>query len=418
MTGQPRAAGPTGVVGPARAEDAAPPPRRWAVVLVLGTLIALGPLSIDMYLPALPLITEDLAASPSAVQLSLTGMLGGLGLGQLVIGPLSDAWGRRRPLMAGIGLHVVASLACAAAPSIEVLVVLRLVQGVGVAATSVIALAVVRDLFTGRAAAATLSQLILVMGVAPVLAPALGGAVLQAGSWRTVFVVLAGVGLLMLGLACWGLGETLPVERRIDVGVRTTLGAYGELLRDAVLVRLVLVAGLTMAAVFAYVAGASFVLQEGFGLDEQTFAWVFGAGAVSLIAASQLNVVLLRRLSPETILLGALTIGALAGAALVATAATGAGGILGILAPLWIILAVVALCGPNASAIALSRHDRRAGAAAAILGATQFTLGALAAPLAGLGPNGSAVPMAVVIAAALGAGAVLARTAVSRAVSV
>jgi DHA1 family bicyclomycin/chloramphenicol resistance-like MFS transporter len=385
------------------------PVRPWRVVLLLGALIALGPLSIDLYLPALPDLTGDLSASPSAVQLTLTGMLLGLGLGQLVIGPLTDIYGRRRPLLVGIAVHVAASLLCAVAPSIVVLDALRVLQGVGAAAASVVAMAVVRDLFTGSAAASVISRLVMVMGLAPVLAPSLGSAVLAVGSWRTVFLVLAGLGLLLACLGVVGLKETLPAERRAATGIRATLKGYGELLRDTTLVGFMLVASLTMAAVFAYVSGASFVLQDGFGLDERAFGLVFGIGAVGLIVFSQVNVALLRRFEPGTILSTALTIAAIAGIVLLGDAVTGAGGIVGVLVPLWAIMAMVALCGPNATALALSQHGERAGAAAALLGASQFAVGATIAPLTGLGEPGSAIPMAATIAGALFLAAVLVR---------
>ena len=381
----------------------------WRTVLLLGSLIALGPLSIDMYLPALPDLTDDLTASPSAVQLTLTGVLIGLGVGQLVIGPLTDVYGRRRPLLVGIAVHVLTSLLCAVAPSIVVLDVLRVLQGVGAAASSVVAMAVVRDLFTGSDAASVISRLVMVMGLAPVLAPSLGSGVLAVGSWRTVFVVLAGLGVLLFAVAVVGLRETLPPERRSAAGVRPTLRAYGLLLRDRTLVGFMLVASLTMAAVFAYVSGASFVLQDGYGLDERTFGLVFGVGAVGLIAASQLNVTLLRRFGPATILSAALAVAATAGVVLLVDAVSGFGGILGILAPLWVVLAMVALCGPNAAALALADHGDRAGAASALLGAAQFAIGAGVAPLTGLGEAGSPVPMAVTIAGALVLAAVLVR---------
>lgn len=385
------------------------PTRPWRVVLLLGALIALGPLSIDLYLPALPGLTDDLSASPSSVQLTLTGILAGLGFGQLIIGPLADIYGRRRPLLAGIALNIVTSLLCAVAPSIVVLDVLRVLQGLGAAAASVVAMAVVRDLFTGRAAAAVISRLVMVMGIAPVLAPSLGSAVLEVGSWRTVFVVLAGLGVLLGVLAAFGLKETLPPERRSAPGLRTVLQGYGVLLRDPSLVGFMLVASLTMAAVFAYVSGASFVLQDGFGLDERTFGLLFGVGAVGLIASSQVNVALLRRFSPGAILSTALIVAALAGAVMLFDALTGTGGLLGIMIPIWVVLAMVALCGPNATALALAEHGQRAGAAAALLGASQFVVGAVVAPLTGLGEAGSAVPMAATIAGALLLAAVLVR---------
>ena len=395
-------------LAPPHAEPVAPA-RPWRVVLLLGALIALGPLSIDLYLPALPALTDDLSASPSSVQLTLTGILVGLGLGQLLIGPLTDVYGRRRPLLAGIAVHVIASLLCAVAPSIVVLDVLRVVQGAGAASASVVAMAVVRDLFTGRAAAAVISRLVMVMGLAPVLAPSLGSAVLEVGSWRTVFVVLAGLGVLVGILAAVALKETLPEERRVAPGLRATLHGYGVLVRDRRLVGFMMVASLTMAAVFAYVSGASFVLQDGFGLDERTFGLVFGAGALGLIASSQVNVALLRHFGPGTILSAALTVAALGGVVLLVNALTGAGGLLGILVPIWVVIAMVALSGPNATALALAEHGDRAGAAAALLGAAQFAVGAAIAPLTGLGEAGSAVPMAATIAGALLLAAVLVR---------
>jgi DHA1 family bicyclomycin/chloramphenicol resistance-like MFS transporter len=379
------------------------------VVLLLGSLIALGPLSIDLYLPALPELTDDLSASPSSVQLTLTGILVGLGLGQLVIGPLTDVYGRRRPLLAGIAVSVASSLLCAVAPTIVVLDVLRVLQGFGAAAASVVAMAVVRDLFTGRAAAAVISRLVMVMGLAPVLAPSLGSAVLEVGSWRTVFVVLAGLGVLLGALAALALKETLPAERRAAPGLRATMRGYGELLRDPSLVGFMLVASLTMAAVFAYVSGASFVLQDGFGLDGRTFGLLFGIGAVGLIVSSQVNVVLLRTFTPGAILSSALTAASFAGLVLLFCAVTGTGGLLGIMVPIWVVLAMVALCGPNATALALADHGERAGSAAALLGAGQFAVGAIIAPLTGLGEAGSAVPMAATIAGSLLAAAVLVR---------
>jgi DHA1 family bicyclomycin/chloramphenicol resistance-like MFS transporter len=393
---------------PQHAEPVAPD-RPWRVVLLLGSLIALGPLSIDLYLPALPELTDDLSASPSSVQLTLTGILVGLGLGQLVIGPLTDVYGRRRPLLVGMAVSVVSSLLCAVAPTIVVLDILRVLQGFGAAAASVVAMAVVRDLFTGRAAAAVISRLVMVMGLAPVLAPSLGSAVLELGSWRTVFVVLAGLGVLLGALAAVALKETLPAERRAAPGLRATMRGYGELLRDPSLVGFMLVASLTMAAVFAYVSGASFVLQDGFGLDGRTFGLLFGVGAVGLIVSSQVNVVLLRTFTPGTILSAALTAASIAGLVLLFCAVTGTGGLLGIMVPIWVVLAMVALCGPNATALALAGHGERAGSAAALLGAGQFAVGAVIAPLTGLGEVGSAIPMAATIAGALLVAAVLVR---------
>ncbi|GAB3059282.1 multidrug effflux MFS transporter [Micromonospora schwarzwaldensis] len=371
--------------------------QRLRLVLVLGSLIAVGPLTIDMYLPALPAIVEDFATTSAAVQLTLTGTLAGLALGQLLIGPLSDAVGRRRPLIAGLVLHVVASSLCVVAPNVAVLGALRVVQGLGVAATAVVAMAVVRDLFSGAAFATLLSRLLLVMGAAPILAPTLGGGVLRWTDWSGVFVVLAVFGVLLVVVAALGLPETLPPARRRRGGVLATGSLYASLLRDRVFVGLVLVAGLAMAALFAYVAGSSFVLQQGYGLDEQQFGLAFGAGAVGLIGATQYNVRLLRRFPPQRILVAALCAGTLAGLALVVFAVTDVGGLPALLVSLWLVLAAAGLAMPNAPALALSRHGEAAGTASALLGAVQFGVGAVAAPLVGVLGTG-AVAMALVVA--------------------
>jgi len=371
--------------------------RRLALILVLGSLIALGPLTIDTYLPALPAITDDLATSASTVQLTLTGTLVGLALGQLIIGPWADALGRKRPALAGIAVHVLASAGCALAPGVALLGAFRVLQGLGAAAGTVVAMAVVRDLFTGSDAARLISRLMLVMGAAPILAPTLGGIVLGVTSWRGVFVVLALFGVAIISVTARALPETLPVARRRNGGVLGTARDYGRLFTDRAYLGLILVAGLAMAAMFAYVAGSSFVFQEQYGLSEQQFGFVFGAGAIGLIGATQLNVRLLRRWTPSQILTTALAVGAAMGLLLLLFAATGFGGIAGILVPLWLVLAAAGLALPNAPALALSRHGEAAGTAAALLGAVQFGVGALAAPLVGVLGTG-AVPMAAVIA--------------------
>jgi MFS transporter, DHA1 family, multidrug resistance protein len=370
---------------------------RLKLVLVLGILIALGPLTIDMYLPALPTITGDLGATAAQVQLTLTGTLAGLALGQLLIGPVSDAVGRRTPLLFGVGLHILASVLCVIAPNLAVLGTLRVLQGLGAAAAAVVVMAIVRDLFTGLPAARLLSRLMLVLGAAPILAPTLGGIVLSGTSWRGVFVVLALFGVAIISVTALALPETLPATRRRNGGVVGTVRDYGRLFTDRAYLGLILVAGLAMAAMFAYVSGSSFVFQEQYGLSEQEFGFVFGAGAVGLIAATQLNVRLLRRWTPSQILITALGFGAAMGLLLLLFAVTGFGGIAGILVPLWLVLASAGLAMPNAPALALSRHGEAAGTAAALLGAVQFGVGALAAPLVGVLGTG-AVPMALVIA--------------------
>jgi DHA1 family bicyclomycin/chloramphenicol resistance-like MFS transporter len=377
-----------------------PPQGMTRTALTLGAFVALGPLTVDMYLPALPAVTRDLMTTPATVQLTLTGTLIGLALGQLVLGPLSDALGRRRPLLAGTALHVVASLLVLVAPNIAVLGALRLLQGVGTAAGAVIALAVVSDLFSGRAAATVLSRLILVIGAAPVLAPTVGGEILRFTTWRGVFVILGVYGMLLVAVGWFVVRETLPPERRVASGVASTLRSYRALLADRVFVGLVLVAGLTIAGLFSYVSGASFVFQEEFGLDEQQFGLLFGAGAFWLIAATQLNPVVLRWWSPAQVLVAATVGGSLAGCVLVALAAIGAGGLWAVVVPMWVILFACGLGLPNAPALALSRHGEAAGTAAALLGAAQFGVGAVVAPLVGTLGN-DALAMGVVVVTSL-----------------
>jgi MFS transporter, DHA1 family, multidrug resistance protein len=381
-------------------EGESKPPSRVRMIAVLGALVALGPLTIDMYLPALPKIADDLSVSSSVAQLTLTGTLAGLALGQLIVGPLSDSLGRRRPLMAGIVLHMLASLMCLFAPNIEVLGVARGLQGMGAAAAMVVAIAVVGDLFAESVAATVLSRLMLVLGVAPVLAPSLGAAVLLTASWHWVFaalVVLAG-GLLLL--AALALPETLPASHRRPLKVRSIAATYVELLRDVRFVILVLVAALGMSGLFAYIAGASFVLQGHYGLDQQAFALVFGAGAVALIGATQFNVVLLRRFAPQTIVLWALVAATLAGVVFVGLSYEHIGGLPGFVLPVWAILAAMGLVIPNAPAVALARHPDAAGTAAALLGAAQFGLGAAVAPLVGVLGNNE-IALALVMTAGM-----------------
>ncbi|MEU8153957.1 multidrug effflux MFS transporter [Micromonospora sp. NPDC048986] len=388
--------------------------QRAQLVLVLGALIAIGPLTIDMYLPALPAITAGLQTTETAVQLTLTGTLVGLALGQLLIGPLSDVVGRRVPLLAGLAAHIVASVLCVFAPNIGVLGGLRVLQGLGVAAATVVATAVVRDLFSGASFARIFSRLMLVMGLAPILAPTLGSGLLSWTDWRGVFAALAVLGALLIVVAALRLPETLPVARRRHGGVRATLRDYRGLVNDRAFVGLVLVAGLAMAALFAYVSGSSFVLQQEYGLDEQQFGIAFGAGAVGLIGATQFNVRLLRRYTPQQILVSALIAGTAAGLLLIMFAATGVGGLGTLLASLWLVLAAAGLALPNAPALAMSRHSEAAGTAAALLGAVQFGIGAVSAPLAGLFGTGS-VPMAIVIAGGMAAALIVMLLVVPRA---
>ncbi len=382
------------------------------LVLVLGALTALGPLAIDMYLPALPSLATDLEASQSAVQATITGMLIGLGAGQLVIGPISDAIGRRRPLIVGVAVHILSSLLCAVAPNIAMLTGARVLQGLAGAAISVVAMAIVRDLFSGLAAAKLLSRLMLVMGIAPVLAPSLGGFVLAATTWRGIFVVLALAAFLLVWVAVLGLRETLPVERRRTAQPRQVLRTYGTLLRDREFMALVLIGGLVFASLFAYISGSSFVLQNVYGLSATTFAVVFGANAFGLVLATQVNPWLVQRLGPRRVLQGALVMGAVAALVMFAAAAADFGGLPMVVGPLWFVIAACGFSFPNTPALALTRHGEAAGTAAAMLGSAQFVIGGISAPLVGAFGSGSVLPMATVMAVTGTIAATLALTSV------
>lgn len=381
----------------AQSPESAGPPSRTKMIIVLGLLVALGPLTIDMYLPALPKIAEELSVSSSVAQLTLTGTLAGLAIGQLVIGPLSDSLGRRKPLFAGIVLHMVASLLCLFAPNITVLGVARGLQGMGAAAGMVVAIAVVGDLYKDNAAATVMSRLMLVLGVAPVLAPSLGAAVLLHGSWHWVFAALVVIAAALLVMAVLALPETLPVDHRRPLKVKGIAATYLELVRDVRFVILVVVAALGMSGLFAYIAGASFVLQGRFGLDQTAFALVFGAGAIALIGTTQCNVILLKRFTPQQIMVWALVASSVFGLVFVALAAARIGGVFGFVIPVWAILAAMGLVIPNAPAVALTRHPDAAGTAAALLGAVQFGGGAAIAPVVGVLGNDE-LAMAVVMA--------------------
>ena len=396
----------TRVAGPARAEPLTRG-RHVQLIIVLGSLIALGPLTIDMYLPAFPQLAQDLDASAASVQLTLTGMLGGLAVGQLVIGPLSDAFGRRRPLITGLVVHALASVLCAVAPNIHVLSAVRVLQGFAGAAISVVALATVRDLFSGLAVARTMSRLMLVIGMAPIVAPSIGGFILGVTSWRGIFVVLAAAAVVLVLVAFLGLRETLPVERRRSARVGATLRTYVSLLKDRTFVALVLMGGLMFASIFAYVSGASFVLQEGFGLDERTFGLVFGANALALTVVSQVNPLLLRRFGQVDVLTAAILISAAAAASLIVTGLTGLGGLGGVLVPLMVVLGAAGLAMPNTPSLALNRHGEAAGTASAMLGCVQFGVGALVAPLVGAFGSTTAVPMGAVMLLVTGLAGVL-----------
>ena len=381
----------------AHRNDAAGMARRVRLLLILGALSAFAPLSIDMYLPALPALGHGFGANASQVQLTLSACLLGLALGQLVAGPLSDALGRRRPLLVGVAAYTVASLLCVLAPSVGALVVLRFVQGFAGAAGIVIARAVVRDRYTGVAAARYFSLLMLVNGLAPILAPIIGGQLLRVTSWRGVFVVLAAIGALLFLAAATGLDETLAPADRHTGGLPATLVTFRRLLADHLFVGYALSSGLSFAAMFAYISGSPFVLQDIYGVSPQLFSVVFGGNALGIMAASQVNGRLVVRVPLPRLLAMGLTGTALGGIILLAAVASHVG-LIGIVPALFVVVSSQGIVLPNATSLALSGHPRVAGSASALLGVLQYIIGAAAAPLVGIGGTATALPMAMVIA--------------------
>jgi MFS transporter, DHA1 family, multidrug resistance protein len=376
-------------------------------VLLLGVMTALPAITTDIYLPSLPDVARDLGTSAAAAQLTMTSMLIGGAVGQLVIGPLSDRFGRRRPVLIGVVLHVLTSLLCAVAPSIAPLIALRMLQGFFNASASVVAMAVIRDRFVGPDASRLLSRLMLVIGVAPLFAPSVGGLIAGDFGWRGVFVALAVYGAALWVVVFRRLPETLPAERRISSG-RGAWRGYLVLLRDRHFVALAVLPGLGQAVLMSYVVGSPFVLREGFGLSTGQFALVFAVNGIGLVVGAQINAALVRRFAPIQIVRTALPVSFALTVLLLVLALTEAGGLPALLVALFLILSLVNFTPPNASAIALSRHGERAGTAAAFIGCLQAGVAGVVSPMVGVLGEDTAAMATVMCAAAAGALLVLA----------
>jgi DHA1 family bicyclomycin/chloramphenicol resistance-like MFS transporter len=387
-----------------------------ALIAVLGGLTAFGPLSMDLYLPAFPVLADELQASQAQVQLTLTADVIGLVAGQLVLGPLSDAWGRRRLLLSATVVCAVASLFCALAPSAAVLTLWRFVQGFSGGGGIVLARAVAADLTSGVAAARLFSLFMTLSSVAPIVAPVLGGVLLVwTGSWPVMFYLLAAINAA-LALAIWFVvPESLPSEERHSGGLRQTGRAFRDLARDRMFVGYALTVAFAYASLFGYISGSSFALQEHYGLSATQFSAVFALNAAGMIVLGLLNARLVRRFPVRRVLLLGLVGSSAAAAVLVVAVTAGASlGLLAVLPPLFLVVATRGLVSSNATVLGVERGSRAAGSASAVLGACMFGGGVLVTPLVGLGPEGSPVPMALVVAggavAALLATVLLTRT--------
>jgi MFS transporter, DHA1 family, multidrug resistance protein len=383
--------------GADRARPAVGPGSVRRLVLILGALIAITPLAVDMYLPSLPTLERVFAADQTSVQFTLAAFFVGLALGQVLYGPVTDRFGRKPPLYVGLGLFALASAGCALAPRIEVLVAFRFVQAIGGCSALVVTRAAVRDLFDPQASARVFSLLLLVMGVAPILAPLAGGYVLALAGWRAIFWSLAGYGLAGLA-AVAALPETRSPGAAPSGLTVDGVSGYARLLTDRRFLGYALSGGIAMAGMFAYIAGSPFVFIELYGVPTDKYGWLFGLNSAGLIAASQINRRLLAQWRAETVLAWATAAVAGLSVVLFLVAVTGAGGLPGLLVPLFGFVASLGLTQPNAMAAALAGHPQRAGTASALYGTLQFSAATVAGSLVGLLHDGTARPMAGVIA--------------------
>ncbi|CEA09591.1 Bicyclomycin resistance protein [Arthrobacter saudimassiliensis] len=383
-------------------------------VLMLGALAALPAVTTDMYLPALPAVAEDLETTAAAAQFTLSGTLLGAAVGQLVIGPFSDRVGRRLPLLLGISLHVLVSLLCSVVPNIETLIGLRVLQGFFNAAAGVVAIAVIRDRFQGSDAARMLSRLMLIIGLAPLLAPTLGQAVIAVWQWRAVFLALALIGVVLVVIVWRWMPETLPPHRRAraaaaaETAEAARAAAAGEdaaaarprgyrvLLRDRRFLSLAVLPGLGMGVIMSYVVGSPFVFQEQYGFSPAQFAGIFAFNGVAMVVTAQVNAALVQRAAPLRILRTAAPAMLVLALLLPLVISLDLGGVVGLIAVLWLVLGMQGFIMANASALALNDYGHMAGTAAALIGCLQVGLAGLISPLVGL-LGSSALDLSVVV---------------------
>jgi MFS transporter, DHA1 family, multidrug resistance protein len=366
------------------------------MLAVLGALSAFGPLAMDMYLPSTPTIAAALHAGQSLVQLTLSGCLAGLAVGQLVAGPVSDGMGRKRPLLIGLVAFAALSVACAAAPDIWSLIVFRFLQGMAGAVGVVLSLAIVRDMYHGTELARVLGSLMLVFGLAPVLAPVIGGQILRFTSWRGVFGVLAAVGLVLLA-AGWFLPETLPQQRRTPPRFRQLLSDSRTLVRDRQYAGNALAVTFGTAALITYISSLPFIVEDAYHQSPQVFSVFFAINSIGLVLMAQLGARLVKRLPVPRVVVISLLLMSGGGLWFTVVAFTGHPPLAALLVPLFVFVASFGMVRPNATALALADHGSIAGTASAWLGALPFLLGAVLSPLAGLGGQGGATVAGVLL---------------------
>jgi len=372
------------------------PNRNFRTTLILSALVAFAPMSIDMYLPTLPALERYFSTDTASVQHTLASFFAGLAIGQLLYGPVADKYGRKPPLYFGLALYVIASAACALAPGIGSLIVLRFLQAVSGCAGMVVARAMVRDLYDRQESARVFSILLMVMGIAPIVAPLAGGYLLAWFGWRSIFWVLALFGVACLVTVTWKLPETIPQDQP-RIPLSNALGNYAMLLADRRYLGYALSGGFGQAGMFAYISGSPFVFIDLYGVPAHYYGWLFGLNATGIVAFTQANRRLLLKYDSDRVL----DIGNLAGflicIVLLATTVSNVAGLIGILVPLFFVVSLRGLTFPNASAGAMAPFPEKAGSASALLGSVQFAISALASAAVGVFHDGTAVPMAAVI---------------------
>ncbi|MDQ0728568.1 multidrug effflux MFS transporter [Microbacterium sp. W4I20] len=356
--------------------------RRTLYIILLGALTALGPFTIDLYLPAFPVLEEDFQTTSAAIQLTLTGTMIGFAVGQLVVGPLSDKVGRRLPLIAVTALHVLASFAAAFAPDLALLSASRVLMGIGAAAGGVVAMAIVRDLFGGKRLVVMLSRLALVSGVAPVVAPLIGSWLLTLMPWRGIFGVLAVYGIVMLVSAIIFVPETLPAARRQGRGGASMLQRYRSVLSDRVFIGVLIIGGMSFSGLFSYLSASPFLFQETHGLDAQQYGLLFAVNSLGVVTGVQVASRLAARFGPQWVLAYSTAVLLLAGVAIIVTDQLGLG-LWGTVVPLFVFMTACGFTLPNVQVLALDRHGKAAGTAASILGAANFGVAGLISPVVG-----------------------------------
>lgn len=356
--------------------------QRLVYILVLGALVALGPFTIDLYLPAFPSVAADLAVDATAIQLTLTATTLGFALGQLLVGPWSDSVGRRLPLILATALHIVASFGVALAPDITWVSAFRVLQGVGAAGGSVVAMAMVRDLFGGQPLVRMLSRLALVTGLAPILAPVIGSQLMLVLDWRGIFYFLTGYGILVITTTAVFLVETLPAARRRDVGHSSARERYAALFSDRAFIGVALTGGMTFSGLFAYLSSSSFLFQDDFGFSPQEFGLLFAINSLGVVFGVQASSFLARRVGPQWILFSAIGGMLISATAIVVLDQLNAG-LIGILIPLWFFILSCGFAFPMLNVLALANHGGEAATAASLLGAVNFGLAGAISPVVG-----------------------------------